>query len=294
MSTQSSSTEWVSGWTVDDPAQIDYVFAPKDGGTWESWGVDFEVRDLGLSAASDGKIGCRHIRANGTPRGEGEWHCWDMDFEFFYVLKGTMELQGQDGTIHSFGAGGAGYHPGFYWHREIARSGDLEVVYITSPADGHRIDGRDSELPPRAASLDPARTAVYSHETEDNYQLGAGPRKFFKYRDLGTRGPTQERIHLHIVRATEPGDGTGWHYHSMAQWFMIVGGESWIRVEDGRTEHISSGDSMCIGSGPAQRHNVAPFSGDYAVLEMCVPAEYETIATEPPDGADTAPEGARD
>ena len=50
MSTQSSGTEWVSGWTVDDPAQIDYVFAPKDGGTWESWGVDFEVRDLGLSA----------------------------------------------------------------------------------------------------------------------------------------------------------------------------------------------------------------------------------------------------
>jgi len=56
---------------------------------------------------------------------------------------------------------------------------------------------------------------------------------------------------------------------------------SLVGVALGRTEHISSGDSMCIGSGPTQRHNVAPFSGDYAVLEMCVPAEYETIGSAP-------------
>jgi quercetin dioxygenase-like cupin family protein len=289
-----SSTDWITGWTVDDPAQIDYVFVPADGGTWEPRDADFEVRDLGLGTASDGKIGCRHIRANGTEDGEGDWHCYDLDFEFFYVLAGTMQLEDRDGTVHAFGPGGAGYHPGFYWHRLIARSGDLEVVSITSPAGGRRFNGRDSELPARAASLDPDRAPVYSHDTDDNYELGAGPRKFFRYRDLGTRGPTQERIHLHIVRATEPGAGTGWHYHSMAQWFMIVGGESWIRVEDGRTEHIGVGDAMCIGSGPRQRHNVAPFSGDYAVLEMCVPAEYETIAVPAPDGADLAPEGARE
>jgi hypothetical protein len=80
----------------------------------------------------------------------------------------------------------------------------------------------------------------------------------------------------------------------MAQWFMIVGGESWIRVEDRPTEHITVGDSMCIGSGEHMRHNVAPFSGDYAVLEMCVPAEYDTVAVPPPEGADTAPSGARE
>jgi len=116
--------------------------------------------------------------------------------------------------------------------------------------------------------------------------MGAGPRAFFKYRDLGMREATAGRIHTHVVRATgEPGEGTDWHYHSMAQWFMIVGGTSDIRVEDKPRQTLIVGDTMCIGAGPRMRHNVAPFSGDYAVLEMCVPAEYETVAVDPPEGA---------
>ena len=92
-----SSTKWVSGWTVDDPAQIGYVSVGKDEGTWESWDADLDGRDLGLSAVSDGKIGCQHVRGTGTEAGEGEWHCWDLDFEFFYILNGSMKLQDQDG-----------------------------------------------------------------------------------------------------------------------------------------------------------------------------------------------------
>jgi hypothetical protein len=42
---------------------------------------------------------------------------------------------------------------------------------------------------------------------------------------------------------------------------------------------------MCVGYGKGMRHNVAPFSGDYAVLEMCVPAVYETIPVDAPPGA---------
>jgi mannose-6-phosphate isomerase-like protein (cupin superfamily) len=293
MSTR-SSTEWITGWTVNEPARIDYVSIGRDEGTWKSWSPDLEVRDLGLADASDGKIGCQHIRGTGTDATEGEWHCYDLDFEFFYILTGSLKLENQEGEVTEFGPGSAGYQPGLYWHREISRSGDLACVRITSPAAGARIDGRDTPLPDRAATLPSDRTAVYTHELDENYELGAGPRKFFRYRDLGTRGPSENRIHIHVVRATEPGAGTGWHYHSMAQWFMIVGGGSWIRVEDRPTEHITVGDSMCIGSGEHMRHNVAPFSGDYAVLEMCVPAEYDTIAVGTPEGADKAPDGARE
>ena len=51
---------------------------------------------------------------------------------------------------------------------------------------------------------------------------------------------------------------------------------------------------MCIGFGETMRHNVAPVSGDYAVLEMCVPAIYDTIAVPPPENCDGAPEGAKE
>src|SRR5690606_8170998 len=112
----------------------------------------------------------------------------------------------------------------------------------------------------------------YSNDDFENYELGNGPRKFFYYRDLGTKEQTDGRIHLHLVQATEPGAGTGWHYHSMAQWFMILRGTSTIAVEDHTYQPLVRGDAMCVGRGPDMRHNVAPFSRDYVVLEMCVPA----------------------
>ena len=175
--------------------------------------------------------------------------------------------------------GGAAYQPRGYRHRFDEVSPDFEAVEITGPAtltsDTATEAGPDSSAAP-----------VYSDDSDENYVMANGPRPFFKYRDLGTRGPTEERMHIHVVRATgQPGEGTGWHYHTMAQWFMILGGESDIRVEDGPRITLRVGDTMCIGSGTGQRHNVAPFSGDYAVLEVCVPAVYETIAVEAPDGA---------
>lgn len=283
---------WMTGWTADDPLRIGYTDVPADGGTWErGLRPHLEYRDLGLAEATGGKMGAQHIRAVGSA-GEMKngWHCHDLDFQFFYILKGTLKLQTQDGEHHTLGAGDSGYHPALYWHDEYEFSEDYEVIEITAPAVVETIHGRDTPLPARAASLDPDRKPFYSRDVEENYELGAGPRKFFKYRDLGTREPTDGRIHIHVVRATgEPGAGTGWHYHTMAQWFLIVGGSSQIRVETRPRQDLDVGDTMCIGAGPNMRHDVSPFSGDYAVLEMCVPAEYETTAVEAPAGADETP-----
>ncbi len=291
----SSHTEWLGGWTAAAPIEIGYVAVGRDEGTWQAFAsAGMEMRDLGLEAASGGQITAFHIR-NTRASGLGEWHCYDLDFEFFYVLAGSMTIEDQEGRLHEFGPGDAGVHPGLYFHRSHRMSADLEVVWMTAPARGARIEGREAPLPERAATLPADRTCVYTKEIPDNYELGAGPRKFFRYRDLGTRELTDDRIHIHIVRATEPGAGTGWHYHTMAQWFMIIGGDSWIRVEDRPAEHIEYLDTMCIGSGPNMRHNVAPFSGDYAVLEMCVPALYDTHAVEPPEGSAPPPvDGTRE
>jgi hypothetical protein len=80
----------------------------------------------------------------------------------------------------------------------------------------------------------------------------------------------------------------------MAQWFWILGGSAVIRVEDMPEWELVEGDAMCIGYGERMRHNVAPLTGDYAVLEMCVPAEYDTIAVPPPEGSAPPREGAKE
>jgi quercetin dioxygenase-like cupin family protein len=281
-------TKWLTGWTAREPLQIDYIDVPAGSGTWEK-GLrpHLEYRDLGLAAATGGRMASQHIRATGRA-GEmrDDWHYHDLDFQFFYVLRGSITIETEHGDVVVLGPGASGYQPPLYRHREYDFTEDYEVVAIYAPATFETVHGFDAPLPERATGLAADRRPVYTHDTDDAYEMGAGPRKFFKYRDLGTREPTDGRIHIHVVRATgQPGEGTGWHYHTMAQWFMILDGFSDIRVEDRPRQRLRAGDTMCIGAGPEMRHNVAPYSGDYAVLEMCVPAEYETIAVEAPDGA---------
>jgi quercetin dioxygenase-like cupin family protein len=285
---------WISGWTAEDPIQIGYTAVGRDEGEWVSSDrPNLETRDLGVADASRGKIGVTHVRRTGTGPVELDWHCHDLDFQLVYLLQGSLTIEDEHGET-TLGPGDCVCMPALYRHRESI--GDTyEAILITAPARYETIEGRNSALPARAAALDPDRRPVVTYERPESYTVGAGPRRFFAYRDLGTRGPTEDRIHVHIVRAQgEPGAGTGWHYHTMAQWFMILGGNSIIRVEDRPKYELGPLDSMCIGSGEQMRHNVAPFSGDYAVLEMCVPAEYETIPVPPPAGADAPPDGAKE
>lgn len=290
MSTTSPRT-WTSGWSASDAPEIDYVWLPADTDAWSPgpW-PHLESLDLGLAKASSGILGGRRLRAKaGAGGADTGWHCHNSDFEFFYVLRGSLKVETEDGEHYTLGQGAAGCHPALYRHREYDISDDLEYVQLTVPGEPTTLIGEEA-APGSAGGLRP----VYTFETPKAYTLGAGPRSFFKYRDLGAAAATEGRIHVHIVRATEPGPGTGWHYHSMAQWFMILGGSSVIRVEEQPKQPLNVFDSMCIGRGPNMRHNVAPYTGDYAVLEMCVPSQYETIAVPPPENADAPPQGARE
>lgn len=274
---------WIGGWTAEEPVQIGFTAVAREDGEWRSGALDhLEYRDLGLEQASDGKVGASHVRARGAAGAEPI--AFDHDFRFLYVLAGSIAFEDESGSLAELEKGSSAFVPGLLRLRETP-SASFEAVEIVSPAGAPAIGG-SSPLPARAASLEAGRRPVYCHDREEVYEVGAGPRTFFKYRDLGTRGPSGERVHIHDVRAAMQADGgTGWHYHSMAQWFMVIGGEADIRVEAMPRRTMRYLDTMCIGSGSRMRHNVGPFSDDYAVLEMCVPAAYETIAVDAPEGA---------
>ncbi|MBN8867378.1 MAG: cupin domain-containing protein [Solirubrobacterales bacterium] len=283
----SETREWQGGWTAREPIQLGHVSMPADAGNWApSARAGVESRDLGLIGASDGAMSVAHLRSADGAEGGG-WQRHDLDFQFLYVTGGSVTIEQPGGDPVELGEGAVVHRTGGGWHRELSFSPGFEAYEITSPA---RFSTETAEGP----GEDDSRTEI-SFDLPEAYERGAGPRKFFDYRDLGTMEPTDGRVHIHVVKATgEPGDGTGWHYHTMAQWFLILSGDSHIRVEDGPNTPLLPGDTMCVGYGPGQRHNVAPFSGDYAVLEMCVPAIYETTATEPPENAQPGLPGARE
>src|SRR4051812_18933599 len=94
-----TTTDWITGWTADDPLAIGSSRVDVDQGSWEAGPVPYlEYRNLELDAASGGQMTCRHIRAARRPAGEEEsWQAHDVDFQFIYVLKGSLTLAWEHG-----------------------------------------------------------------------------------------------------------------------------------------------------------------------------------------------------
>ena len=97
--------------------------------------ADVEYRDLGLAAATGGRIGIKHIRAIMPLPKETGWHWHDMNAHFVYVLKGwiTFRFAGVADavTVH---AGSGLSQPAGVAHNVVARSDDLEVLELNMPA----------------------------------------------------------------------------------------------------------------------------------------------------------------
>ena len=97
--------------------------------------ADVEYRDLGLAAATGGRIGVKHIRAIMPLPAPTGWHWHDMTAHHVFVLKGslTFRFAGVDGEV-TVTAGSGLSQPAGVPHNVVARSDDLEVLEINVPA----------------------------------------------------------------------------------------------------------------------------------------------------------------
>lgn len=286
-------TEWKSGWTADNPLEFKYDWSPASKATWQPLGKGGAVfRDLGLERASNNLMRARQIRYGGdTTALPDEWRAHDLDFEFIYVLHGTATLETETDT-YTLSEGSAITQPGFTRYRLYGASDDFEIIEILGPGTFETYWGRDVELPDRANEVAKVK-ASYTFDVDGAYSAAAGPRPYFYYRDLGTAGPTEDRIYIHAVKMIPPAreGGTGWHNHTMRQWFYVLGGHAELEMEV-IGSHIDKmplnpGDAMTVSKG--QRHDVPSYTDDYFVLEMCIPKEYDTDPRGKPEGLETVP-----
>ena len=95
---------------------------------------DAEYRDLGLDAATGGRMGLKHIRAIGKFETTG-WHWHDMNAHFIYVIKGwiTFRFEGIEDEV-TLRAGDSLSQPAGVPHNVLARSDDFEVLELNVPA----------------------------------------------------------------------------------------------------------------------------------------------------------------
>lgn len=259
---------------------VEFNFSPAEGARWNKAGP-LEYRELGFGEATAGQMGSRNWRSAGAGTIERWPETESGAFRMLFVLSGTLSFETESGKTETLAKLDTIHQPLLAKARDFHFSDDFEIMDLRVPDFGTAI-GLDAQAPIFKMEIAPGIGADINRDEADAYKSGKGPRSFMLYRDLGSVDLTDRRIHTHIVKVNgdAPAGGTGWHYHSMGQIFYVLTGEGAISVNRATPILIASGDAMSIGAG--MLHNVSAFSRDYSVIEVCLPADYDTIPAEAP------------
>ncbi len=130
------------------------------------------------------------------------------------------------------------------------------------------------------AKARPKHSFVASHYREADFK--GGLRRYAKYRDLGMDKATQGMVQAHVVRFVppcRPEEVSKRHYHDV-DFQMVYVLKGWIKTEfDGQGE-ITMRAGSCWIQPPRIEHLVRDYSDDCEVLEIVLPADFETVELE--------------
>ena len=95
----------------------------------------FEYRDLGIAAATQGRVVAHVIRAAAGEAFSSQPHLHRTEFQMVYVLKGWIEFEYEAQGVVRLEAGSCVHQPPGIRHRELGHSADVELLEVVLPAD---------------------------------------------------------------------------------------------------------------------------------------------------------------
>jgi quercetin dioxygenase-like cupin family protein len=123
----------------------------------------------------------------------------------------------------------------------------------------------------------PNQKFTVSHHREEDFDPGL--RTYSAYRDLGFASATNGMVQAHVIRMTKPFDESEVaipHYHDV-QFQMVYVLKGWFKSEfDGEGVHTFHAGSCWI-QPPKIKHTVRGYSDDCELLEIVLPANFETV-----------------
>jgi uncharacterized cupin superfamily protein len=128
---------------------------------------------------------------------------------------------------------------------------------------------------PTTPEARPQRFTV-SHLDEADFKSN-GLRPYARYRDLGIAAATGGLAVAHVIRFVPPctDEVRKRHCHDV-QFQMVYVLKGWMRNEfEGHGEHVMRAGTAWI-QPPGIHHTVLDYSDDLEVLEIVLPAEFET------------------
>lgn len=136
--------------------------------------------------------------------------------------------------------------------------------------------------PARAASPAPKRPrppqrVAISHYRNDDFQPGL--RDYAAYRDLGIASATHGMVRAHVLRFTRPCDPeevSKLHWHD-TEFQMVYVLKGWVKTELGGHGEITMRAGSAWTQPPRIKHKINDYSADAELLEIILPAEFETV-----------------
>jgi Cupin domain len=124
------------------------------------------------------------------------------------------------------------------------------------------------------------QTFVANHLAADAFE--GGLRSYAKYRDLGIAAATAGLARAHVIRMIPPCDPavvSKRHYHDV-EFQMIYVLKGWIKGEYEGQGVVTMREGSCWLQPPRIKHTVLDYSGDCELLEIILPADFETVELE--------------
>ena len=95
----------------------------------------FKYRELGVTAATQGKMRAQVTSATAPMERATGWHYHTCEMQFIYMLRGWIDLEFADGGKVRLEAGDSAMIPGGAPHQETRTSDDFEVLEVSVPAE---------------------------------------------------------------------------------------------------------------------------------------------------------------
>jgi mannose-6-phosphate isomerase-like protein (cupin superfamily) len=153
----------------------------------------------------------------------------------------------------------------------------------TKPA---RRAARKAPRPRRAAAARtkakarPKQKFTASHFREEDFQTGL--REYAKYRDLGISKATGGMVQAHVIRLVPPcipEEVSKLHYHDV-DFQMVYVLKGWMKSEFEGQGPVLMREGSCWIQPPRIKHKVLDYSDDCEVLEIILPAKFDTVTLE--------------
>ena len=130
--------------------------------------------------------------------------------------------------------------------------------------------------PAPAKKARPKQRVAISHHREEDFKAD-GLRAYAQYRDLGIADATHGLARAHVIRLMgpcNPDEVSKLHYHDV-EFQMVYVLKGWVKTELG-------GEEMTMRQGsswtqpPKIKHKINDYSEDAELLEIILPADFET------------------